>query len=381
MKQPRILVIDDDLALCEIIRTALELEGIEVDEAHHVVEADKILLERTPDAIVLDIGLPGIDGLFYCARLRENSKTEHLPIVAISGSTNAREQAIAAGATTFVHKPFDPLELLALLDRSVGVIPLERAFGPDVSNETATENAAALGRLIEVGRVRHERADESYRQTLSAIATSLELRGLETGRHTERVAAYAMRLTVEVAPALTDDPSLEWGFMFHDVGNIGVPDRVLFKRGSLAGEDWALLKQHAEIGEQLLAQVPLLDGEGRRVVRSHHERWDGTGYPDGLAGEDIPLGARIFAVTDALDAMTDRRGYRRQIRWDAAMARIRNDAGSQFDPDVVDGLVACEPDLIEIRNRFAEDGTAAGLEEPASIRRRRHRMLTPATDS
>ena len=380
MEQPRILIIDDDLALCEIVRTALELEGIEVDEAHHVVEADKILLDRIPDAIVLDIGLPGIDGLFYCARLRENPATWRLPIIAISGSTNARDQALAAGATTFVHKPFDPLELLALLDRSVGVTPLERAFGPNVSNETATEHAVALGRLIEAGRARHEQADESYRLTLSAIATSLELRGLETGRHTERVTAYAMRLTVEVAPALTDDPSLEWGFMFHDVGNIGVPDRVLFKRGSLAGDDWVLLKQHAAIGEQLLAQVPLLDGEGRRVVRSHHERWDGTGYPDGLAGEDIPLGARIFAVADALDAMTDRRGYRRQIRWDAALARIRNDAGTQFDPDVVDGLAACEPDLVEIRNRFVDEVAERPRDDQAGARARRARLLKPAPE-
>jgi cyclic di-GMP phosphodiesterase len=381
MKHLRILVIDDDLALCEIMRTALELEGIEVDEAHHVVEADRILLERTPDAIVLDIGLPGIDGLFYCTRLRENPTTRRVPIIAISGSSNARDQALAAGATSFVQKPFDPLELLALLDRSVGVTPLERAFGPEVTSETATENAVALGKLIELGRVRHEQADTSYRQTLAALATSLELRGFETGNHTVRVTAYAMRLTVEVAPALTDDPSLEWGFMFHDVGNIGVPDRVLFKRGSLKGEDWALLKEHAAIGEQLLAHVPLLDGEGRRVVRSHHERWDGTGYPDGLNGHDIPMGARIFAVADALDAMTDRRAYRRQIRWDAALARIRNDAGSQFDPDVVDGLTACEPDLIEIRNRFADDDSEPTRKATAAARALTARLLAAAGDA
>jgi response regulator RpfG family c-di-GMP phosphodiesterase len=353
-KQLHVLVVDDDLALCELLRTAFELEGIVVDEAHHVVEADKIVTQQVPDAVVLDIGLPGIDGLFYCGRLRENPQTRNVPIVAISGSNNAGASALAAGATEFVLKPFDPLELLTLIERMIGVRPLANAFAHEQSEEVTSEHLAQLGRLIEVGRRRHELLEHAYRQTLSAIATSLEIRGLETSAHTERVTAYAMRLTVEVAPSLSDDAGLEWGYMFHDVGNIGVPDRILLKRGSLKAEEWRSLHQHTIIGEQLLQHVPLLDGEGLQVVRSHHERWDGSGYPDGLAGRDIPLGARIFAVADALDAMTDRRPYRRPLRWEAALARIRKDAGTQFDPDVVDGLIACEPDLVQIRNRFMD---------------------------
>ncbi len=141
-----------------------------------------------------------------------------------------------------------------------------------------------------------------------------------------------MRLTVEVAPSLSDDPGLEWGFMFHDIGNIGIPDRILLKRSSLKAEDWKILQQHTTIGEQLLEHVPLLGGEALRVVRSHHERWDGSGYPDGLAGQEIPLAARIFSVADALDAMTDRRPYRRPLRWEAALARIRKSSGEPVRP-------------------------------------------------
>jgi ribonuclease P protein subunit RPR2 len=356
VRQLHILVVDDDVALCGLVRMAFELEGITVDEAHHVVEADRCVLERTPDAVVLDIGLPGIDGLFYCARLRENPDTRDIPIIAISGSDSAGASALAAGATAFVHKPFDPLELLAQIERLIGVPPLGHAFGPDVPDQTTAEHLAGLETLIEIGRRRHERLDRSYRQTLAVIATALEVRGLETSAHTERVTAYAMRLTVEVAPSLSDDPGLEWGFLFHDVGMIGVPDRILLKRGSLKADEWRFLHRHTTMGEQLLANVPLLQGEGLRVVRSHHERWDGGGYPDGLAGTDIPVGARIFAVADALDAMTQRRPYRRPLRWEAAVARIRKGAGEQFDPDVVDGLLACEPDLVDIRNRFVGDG-------------------------
>src|SRR5581483_487772 len=277
-----------------LVRAALELEGITVDEAHHVVEAEKLLHERKPTAIVLDIGLPGIDGLFYCARLRENPQARNLPIIAISGSESNGTSALAAGATAFVLKPFDPLELLTLLERTIGVTPLTHAFAPGLPDEVASENAAEFRRLLEVGRRGHEQLEASYRETLAAIAASLEIRGLDTSANTKRVTGYAMPLTVEVAPSLSDDPGLEWGFMFHDIGNIGVPDTILLKRGSLKSDEWRILQQHTVIGEQVLKAVPLLQDEGLRVVRSHHERWDGSGYPDGLVGEDIPLAARIF---------------------------------------------------------------------------------------
>ena len=364
MNEERILVVDDDVGLCELVRAALELEGLVVDEAHHVVEADRLHHERRPAAVVLDIGLPGIDGLFYTARLRENPRTRNLPIIAISGSESNGPSALAAGANAFVQKPFDPLELLTLLQRTIGVTPLTKAFAPGQPDDVANEKAAEFRRLVEVGRRSHEQLENAYRETLASIAASLEIRGLDTSAHTKRVTAYAMRLTVEVAPSLSDDPGLEWGFMFHDIGNIGVPDRILLKRGSLKSDEWRILQEHAVIGEQVLEHLPLLAGEGLRVVRSHHERWDGTGYPDGLRGEEIPLGARIFSVADALDAMTDRRPYRRPLRWEAALARIRKSSGTQFDPDVVDGLVACEPDLVDIRNRF-NDAEQNAVGEPA----------------
>ena len=218
MSQPRILVVDDDIALCGLLREVLEFEGILVDEAHHVVEAERILLDHTPDAVVLDIGLPGIDGIFYTTRLRENPATSRLPIVAISGSEANAASAIAAGATAFVRKPFDPLELLTLLERAIGVTPLTHAFGED-------ESSAELRRLVDIGRRRHELEGDAYRETLTTIASSLELRGVDSSAHTSRVTAYAMRLAVEVAPSLTDDPGLEWGFMFHDIGNTRRVDR------------------------------------------------------------------------------------------------------------------------------------------------------------
>jgi response regulator RpfG family c-di-GMP phosphodiesterase len=335
------LVIDDDRLLCELVRTTFELEGFDVDTAYDVIEAERVLVETRPDAILLDIGLPGIDGIFYLERLRETPQTSRIPIVAISGSDEAGRAARAVGAEAFLRKPFSPLELIALvtpLIRKVGLVGME---GRDV-------DAADLNRLIEIGRRQHQLLNEAYAQTVAVLASALESRDFGTSQHSRRVTSYATRLTLEVAPGLLDDPSLEWGFMLHDVGKIGIPDGILLKPGRLTGPERRKMQEHAELGDRLLAHVPLLNQEGARVIRSHHERWDGNGYPDRLSEESIPLGARIFAVVDSLDAMTDERPYRAPVSWEAAAEEIRRCRGSHFDPDVVDGFEACEPDLYRL---------------------------------
>jgi response regulator RpfG family c-di-GMP phosphodiesterase len=341
----RVLVIDDDELLCELIRTTFELEGFEVDTAHDVIEAERVLTRSRPDAILLDIGLPGIDGVFYLERLRETPHTSRIPIVAISGSEEAGRAASAAGAQAFVRKPFSPLELLGL------VAPMIQRAVPDADQGTGVVDVADLNRLIEIGRRQHELLTEAYAQTVAVLASALETRDFGTSRHSRRVTGYATRLTLEVAPSLLDDPSLEWGFLLHDVGKIGVPDGILLKPGSLTARERGRMQKHAELGERLLAHIPLLQQEGARVIRSHHERWDGDGYPDGLSEESIPLGARIFTVVDSLDAMTDTRPYRKPVGWEEAVEEIRRGRGSQFDPDVVDGFEACEPDLYRLHTK------------------------------
>jgi response regulator RpfG family c-di-GMP phosphodiesterase len=332
----RVLVVDDDPRLCELLRVTLALEGIEVLEAHHVIQAEKLLAETVPDAIVLDVGLPGVDGVFYCERLRESPRTKSLPIVAISGSEEAGVMAAAAGADAFVHKPFDPLQLVAVLERVAGVAHSEGA---------ASSEAGELRRLIAIAQRQHDLLVGAYRQTLEALVDALASRDFGTGAHSRRVVAYATRLTIEVAPWLVDDPTLEWGFLLHDVGKIGIPDHVLLKPSSLTETERRCVEQHTLIGERLVEHVPLLDGRGIGVIRSHHERWDGAGYPDGTAKADTPVAARIFAAADALDAMTDTRPYREAASWDEALAALTEERGRQFDPDVIDAIVACEPDL------------------------------------
>jgi ribonuclease P protein subunit RPR2 len=167
------------------------------------------------------------------------------------------------------------------------------------------------------------------------------------------VQRYAVALAGAVDPRLLDDPSLEYGFLLHDVGKIGIPDRILLKRSRLTANERRLMATHPVLGEQMLSDVALLKGEGLKVVRWHHERWDGTGYPDALAGRDISIGARIFAVADTLDAMTNDRPYRTAMSWEDAVAEIVAQSGKQFDPQVVLAFMRREPALRQIRAELA----------------------------
>jgi response regulator RpfG family c-di-GMP phosphodiesterase len=331
----RVLVVDDDPRLCEFLRVTLELEGIEVWAAHHVIEAEKALTDAVPDVLVLDIGLPGVDGVFYCERLRESAQTRTIPIVAISGSEDAGVRALAAGANTFLHKPIDPLGLIDVVGRLTNAETIEaRRKGDD----------GELRRLLQIGQRQHDLLLDAYRETLETLVDALEARERGAFAHSRRVASYATRLTLEFEPSLLDDPSLEWGFLLHDVGKIGIPDEILHKRGPLTRPERLRLNRHTLIGEDLVGHLPLLQGAGVEVIRSHHERWDGQGYPDGTTCTEIPLAARIFAAADILDALTrppDRRG----LPWADAFAVLLRTRASHIDPDVTDALIACEPNL------------------------------------
>jgi ribonuclease P protein subunit RPR2 len=178
-----------------------------------------------------------------------------------------------------------------------------------------------------------------------ALADAVDVRDRATGLHALRVRRYALGLAEAVDPSLLGDTSLEYGFLLHDVGKIGISDQILLKAGPLTPEERELVHAHPAIGAQILRNVSMLQGGGLDVVRHHHERWDGAGYPDGLAGEQIPLSARIFAVADTLDAMTSDRPYRAALDWADAIEEIQAQSGRQFDPGVVQAFVAEEQNL------------------------------------
>jgi ribonuclease P protein subunit RPR2 len=208
--------------------------------------------------------------------------------------------------------------------------------------------AQDLRRLLEAERKQRLLLQNAYRDTVSALSGALESKDFGTGAHSQRVRGYAREIARTVDPTLLSDPSLEYGFLLHDVGKIGIPDRILQKPGPLTEPERRIMESHVLRGEELLGDVALLRGEGLRVIRSHHERWDGLGYPDGLRGDEIPLGGRIFAVADALDAMTSDRPYRPARGWDEAVREILGESRRQFDPDVVAAFRECESSLRQL---------------------------------
>jgi ribonuclease P protein subunit RPR2 len=342
-----------------LLKTTFEVADVAVVEAEDAAAARRKIRSARPDVIVLDINMPGTTGLELCVELKAGPATRDIPIVLLTGSESGTDAAAKkVGADAFVRKPFSPLELLAIAERLAGGmfgIPFratkKRLRGAD---EELLLYARDLRHMLEIERGQRELLQSAYLQTVSALASALESKDTGTRAHSQRVQSYASALADAVGQAaVVRDPSTPYGFLLHDVGKIGIPDGILQKPGPLSTAERRKMETHTVLGEAMLAGVVFLKGEGLKIVRSHHERWDGRGYPDGLVREEIPIGARIFAVADALDAMTSHRPYRRAMSWSAAHAEILAQRKREFDPDVVDAFVTVESTLREIRREIA----------------------------
>jgi response regulator RpfG family c-di-GMP phosphodiesterase len=331
----RILLVDDDPGLRLLLRATLAADEYAIEEAASADEATATARFWRPSLVVLDVGLPGTSGLTLCQELKQNRIFGSPSVIVLTGGETSSEEARAAGADTLMRKPFGPLDLLDAIDRVLGGSGEPRVVGEAANSDQLLAYARDLSHVIQEERAQRRLVQHAYRQTVTAFTDALEARNEVTGHHAVRVHRYALELTEAVQPSLLDDPSLEYGFLLHDFGKIGIPDSILDKPGPLSADELRVMRRHPLIGAELLASVPLLAGEGLEVVRSHHERWDGRGYPFGLAGDEIPLGARLFAVADALDAMTSDRPYRRPLSWQTAVDEILAANGSQFDPQVV----------------------------------------------
>jgi response regulator RpfG family c-di-GMP phosphodiesterase len=328
---------------------------IEVQEADSAAQALRRIEERRPDVIVLDVRMPGMSGLELCRRLKGAPATASIGIVVLTGSEGGTADAADdAGADALLRKPFSPLELLAVAERLAGGL-----YGvPFRASKKAPEEqllmyARDLRHLLEIERGQRTLVQRAYVETVGALVSALESKDTGTREHSQRVQRYAVELAQAVEPHLTQDPSTEYGFLLHDVGKMRIPDDILRKPTPLSQGERRLMETHTVLGEQVLAGVAFLQGEGLRIVRSHHERWDGGGYPDALEGTDIPLSARVFAVADALDAMTSNRPYRQARPWKVAGQEIIAESGRQFDPRVVAAFVDREPALRAIQQEFA----------------------------
>jgi response regulator RpfG family c-di-GMP phosphodiesterase len=291
----------------------------------------------------------GLDGIAVLSAIREQDPEAAVMVLTGAPDLKVAIDSLKLGAYDFIMKPVNVDELLIATERALERRQLlaERKQYQELLErrvEEATRDLQAAYRQLQ----------DTYRATLETLGAALDSRDVGTEAHSRRVHGYAIATASQHGVPEADLVDLAHGVLLHDIGKIGIPDAILLKPGPLTAEEWTIMRRHPDIGRRLIENIPFLKG-AVPIVACHHERWDGNGYPRGLLGIEIPLGARIFAVVDAFDAMTFDRPYSKAISFDAAKAEIKRCAGSHFDPEVVDSFFRVpEPLLAEIRRKSTE---------------------------
>ncbi|MBW4496237.1 MAG: two-component system response regulator [Oscillatoria princeps RMCB-10] len=291
-EQPKVLVVDDHPASRMTAVALLSVEGYDVFEAESGPAALNSVGETNPDVILLDVMMPGMDGFEVCRRLKLDEQTRLIPVIFITALNDRRSRikGIEVGGDDFLTKPFDHLEL-----------------------------AARVKSLVRQKRL-NEDLDHAER-VLFSIARAVESRDPNTGDHCERLVQLGKAFGEFLNLSRAEIRTLMWGGYLHDIGKIAVPDAVLLKRGSLTPEEWQIMKQHVIVGQQICQPLRTMRGV-LPIIRHHHERWDGSGYPDGLAGSEIPYLATVFQIIDIYDALISERPYKRAYTIEEALEII-----------------------------------------------------------
>jgi len=336
----KILIVDDDAITLEMLRTTLNAAGHDVEMASDGQEALERIAQGDIRLVITDWEMPRLDGLALCRAVRRQASAGYVYLILLTthGTPDEIVEGMSAGADDFVVKPFNQAELNARVHAGARVLSLE-----------------------------------TREMVIFALAKLAESRDTDTGLHLERVQRYSRRLAESLVEMSDSNRRLDADLIrliyqtspLHDIGKVGIPDRILLKPGRLTEEEFNIMKTHTTIGartlEEALANYPQARflQVAREIAASHHERWDGSGYPQGLAGEEIPLSARIVAVADVFDALTSRRSYKDPFSHQVARDIIGADAGTHFDPVVVQAFFRAEEDFVEIKNRFSEQTTGS----------------------
>jgi putative nucleotidyltransferase with HDIG domain len=329
MAHEKILVVDDEEAIREVVSTLLDAQGFQCTTCVNGKAGLEGFRKDTFDLVLSDIVMPEMDGLKLLAELRLADPDVPVIMVTAMHDISIALEAIRAGAYDYILKPFEKDQLYLSVRRALEhrrLVAENRTYQSDLEQLVA-ERTQQLSIAL-------QNLEQSYDYTLEALGGALDAKDAETEGHCQRVTAF----TITIAKAMGVDKSLlrqiARGAFLHDIGKMGVPDQILRKPGPLTTEEREIMRRHCDIGFAVLERIPFLK-EAAEIVLSHQECFDGSGYPRGLKGEQIPLGARIFAVADTLDAMISDRPYRKALPISAAQDEIRRFSGIQFDPQVV----------------------------------------------
>jgi response regulator RpfG family c-di-GMP phosphodiesterase len=351
---PRILIVDDDESVRDVISVLLREEGYNCVVATGAEMAlDLAAAEETP-LVISDMKMPGKDGLWLLENFRARFPDTSVIMLTGYGDTEAAVDCLRRGAVDYLLKPPKLTDLIRAIERALAKRRIELArkrYQKKLERKVRDRTTELRSALKDIAN--------TYQNTLLALVAALDAREHETSDHSQRVVRYTTVIAERMGLKNQELEEIGRGALLHDIGKIGVPDAVLLKPGKLTTEEWKEMRKHPDIGFQMIQAIPFLDTPAQ-IVLSHQERFDGGGYPRGLAKEEIHIGARIFAVADTLDAMTSDRPYRMGTTFANAIAEIHRCSGTQFDPEVVRAFLAIgETGLMKIKQDMIADKAAA----------------------
>lgn len=351
----RILVVDDDQTTLAVTRAIVLAQGYEVESASDGIEG-LAKLQLGIDLVLCDLVMPGLDGFEVCRRIRRDPSAGDVPIIMVTSMAGRddRLRAVDAGVSDFISKPIDAAEFRI---RAASLLKLKAAQDAlkgyqlhleDLVRHRTASLRLALEQMAEAQRL----AYLAQLDTVERLAIVAEYKDTVTARHIERMSHYCAAIARGLSLPPGEVELIKHASRMHDLGKIAVPDVILRKPSSLDAQEWHVMRSHATIGAVILNNsTSELLRAGRVIALSHHERWDGMGYPSGLAGDEIPLWGRICAVADTFDAVTSERSYKPAYSNEVALQVLREGRGSQFDPRVVDVFFECLDEILEIQTR------------------------------
>ena len=371
-----VLIVDDEPSVCQLLSNRLKHEGFQCGTCSSAEEAAGLVQEKAFDVVISDLRMPGMSGLDLLEIVRK--KHPRTAFLMVTGVDDVRVgiDAMKRGADDYLGKPFQLEGVIAAIERALQKKRLE------IEVETYRENLEQMAeqRTKQLHNAM-KRIEGTYDETLEALGAALDLRDTETEGHSRRVSRCCLEMAKKMECTGEQLKQIARGSYLHDIGKIGIPDAILLKPGRLTEEETAVMQTHARVGYDLVSRIAFL-APAAEIVLTHQEQYNGTGYPQGLMGKEIPLGARIFAVADTLDAMTSDRPYRRALPLSTARAEITRESGRQFDPEVVRIFLSI-PDYVwekirlevagarlystAIRSAFASTVASLGLPAEASL--------------
>ena len=343
--QARILIVDDEPANLKLLNKMLVQQGyatpVLIQDPRQVISR---YLEIRPDLILLDINMPYLDGYKVLEQLKELNDPLLPPVVILTAQNGKDEilKALSAGARDFVSKPFSRAELL---------MRVRNLLDAQIAHRLLYDNHAMLEQLVQE---RTQKLNEAHIQAVQCLGRAAEYRDNETGLHILRMSQYSALIAKYLGWSRSQCDLLLYASPMHDIGKTGIPDAILFKPGKLNPDEWAIMQTHSSIGAEILGfgDSPLIF-MARTIAITHHEKWDGSGYPHGLAGEDIPIEGRIVAVADVFDALTSTRPYKAAWPIEDAVKLIRDGAGKHFDPAIVKIFSEHLDEFLKVRDTYA----------------------------